>query len=158
MFSMPSLYWNCIKRSHQDHPPQLTQVHQTTMQRLLERVRNILYRYLIWISNKLAGETEIPQDRCDPKALFERMMLEGHMRWGHYVCFMEWLDYWFPLNGPDIVRYLKKQYPSYHYSVMYLTREWVLYHAFNTIIKIHRPFGTWFVGWCASVCPSDETE
>ena len=132
----------------------MTTVHTRTMSHLLERVWNLHYCSMIWIANKLADNTEIPQEKCNPTALFEQMIQFNHLSWGHYVCYLQWLNECFPLNGPSIFRYLKKQYPSYHYSFTYLTRQWCLYHGFKIILTIHTPFGTWLIGWCERLFPS----
>ena len=86
-------------------------MHQGTMDRFRERVRNVHYRSMIWIANKLVDKTEIPQEKCNPTALFERMILFEHLSWGHYVCYLQWLNEQFPLNGPDIVCYLRRRTP-----------------------------------------------
>ena len=62
------------------------------MARCLERVRTLHYRSLIWIANKLANKTEIPQEKCNPTTLFKRMILFNHLSWGHYVCYLRYTD------------------------------------------------------------------
>ena len=153
---MHKVYRNRLKNRHAHACQQfsMTTAHTRTMARLLEKVRNMHYRSIIWIATKLADDLDLPQETCNPISLFEQMIQFNHLSWGHYVCFLHRLNGHFPLNGPSIFHYLKKLYPSYHYSFTYLTTQWCLYHGFEIILAVHRLFGTWLIRWCQRLFPS----
>ena len=132
--------------------------HRGTMTIIWHGLRNMYYKQMVWIANRLTEDVDIPQEACNPVSLFENMMQLNHLSWGHYVCYIRWLHWHFPLNGPSIFRYLKKTYPSHHYSFLYLLQQWLLYHGFKTILAVHQPFGTRLIRWCQRIFPSPEDQ
>ena len=120
----------------------------------MERLHRLYYRSMVWIAEKLVGEQQLPAEAVDPVRLFEAMIQFNTPTWGHYVCFLCWMNAQFPHNGASMFGYLKKTYPSYHYSFTYLFTQWGLYHGFKGLLALHRPFGIWVLRWCERVCPS----
>ena len=109
---------------------------------IMERVCRLYYRSMVWIATTLVESEQLPTESADPVGLFEEMIRVNHPSWGHYVCFLCWMNTHFPRNGASIFCYLKNTYPSYHYSFTYLLTQWGLYHGFKILLAIHRPFGT----------------
>ena len=124
----------------------LTLIYQRTS--IMQRLHNLYYRSMVWIATKLTEDIDLPQEKCNPVSLFEQMIQFKHLSWGHYVCFLCWLNGHFPLNGSSIFRYLKNTYPSYHYSWTYLVMQWGLYHGYQNLLMVRRSFGTCFLSGC----------
>ena len=146
------VYWHLLNNTSPSSPISTCWVVQRC--HIMERLGRGYYRSMVWIAKKLVGEEPLPSEVVNPVSLFEEMIRFKRPTWGQYVCFLCWMNSHFPHNGDTVFIYLKKTYPSYHYSFTYLLTQWGLYHGFKSLLALHRPFGIWVLRWCERVCPS----
>ena len=95
---------------------------------------NLRYRSTVWICRHLCQDIDIPipQNVC-PTIPFFKVMMKQHASWGRYAVYITWLDRKFPYQGVIVFRYLKRHYPAWTYSFLYLVGQYLLYYCTKAV-------------------------
>ena len=117
---------------------------------------NVQYRATVWICRRLSNEL-CSEDICQPIRLFQSMMNESHISWGHYAVYMTWLHRHFGFtHGCHVFHYLKKRHASHMYSFWYLAG---VYYGYKIVCCLGRSLPIGIKGGCCQIgqSPPDST-
>ena len=95
---------------------------------------NLQYRSTVWICRHLCQDIDIdiPQNVCHTIPLF-KVIMKQHASRGRYAVYITWLDRKFPCQEVIVFRYLKRHYPAWTYSFLYLVGQYLLYYCTKAV-------------------------
>ena len=103
----------------------------------------------MWICHRLSNDL-CYEEICHPIELFQFMIHEGELSWGHYAVYITWLNQHFRFTyGCEVFNYLKKHKSKNMYSFWYLVGQ---YYGHKIICLICRSFRIRNVGRCCQIC------